>query len=79
MKLEEKTCEQLIEQIRRLQDRLDARQSADSARVEAIAKRCADYRKAARLANARADAADRKLKIMGRAIADAFPTLEAAA
>lgn len=72
MPLEEKTQEELIEQIRRMQDRLNARQSGESAAVEAIAKRCQDYRKAARLANARADKAEARLKIMSAAYTKAF-------
>lgn len=74
-KMADKTPEELVEQIRRLQDLLDAERSGKNASRDALAKRCADYRKAARLANARADEAERKLRIMTRAHAEAFGVL----
>lgn len=77
MKLEDKSNEDLIEQVRRLQDRINALQTGHASAHDAVLKRCADYRKAARSANARADEAERKLRILNKAFAQASDALVA--
>ena len=68
VKVEDKTREELIEQIRRLQDSLAGEGAGRQAKEAALLKRCADFRKAARIANKRADEAEAALKAVHKAI-----------
>ena len=60
--LENKTAEQLIEQIRRMQDRLNLLGIERAKKEDAYISRLSNFRKAKALANARADKAERALK-----------------
>ena len=70
--LEEKTQEELIEQIKRLRDTNYFIRAQQRATEEAYVKRLADYRKAKALANIRADKAEAAL----RAVIDALGETE---
>lgn len=74
--VEEKTREELIEQIRRLQDRITIANAAMSAAKTTQLTRMANYRKAARLANSRADIAEAQLRDIRKALAPVGPLLE---
>ncbi len=70
--LEEKTHEELIEQIKRLQDSNAFLRHQNSGLEKAYLKRLADHRKAKALANTRADKAETAL----RAVIDALGETE---
>lgn len=71
--LAQKTQEELIELVQRLRDSNAALRQGDSAAIAALEKRCASYRKAKRLANARADQAVAAMRAMLAAFEDAAP------
>tara|TARA_Y100001001_G_C8012723_1_gene310292 strand:- start:606 stop:848 length:243 start_codon:yes stop_codon:yes gene_type:complete len=62
--IEEKTRDELIEQIKRLQDTLHFTRVQKQAQEEAYLKRLSDYRKAKALANSRADKAEAAMRSM---------------